>query len=74
MRVDELERLLRSHFAEGEVRVWDMTGTSDHFQIEVRSELFRGKSLVEQHRLVHEALGSHLEGAIHAVKIKTRAP
>ena len=45
-----------------------------HFSVFLRSECFAGKSLVEQHKLVHAALASELGKAIHAVKIKTRTP
>ena len=74
MQVGDLERILRAHFGDADVRVRDLTGTSDHFEIEVRSERFRDQSLLEQHRMVHEALGERLGAEIHAVKIKTRLP
>ena len=38
------------------------------------SNLFEGKSLIEQHKLVHAACGEHLTQAIHALKIKTSTP
>src|SRR5512133_634194 len=53
----DLEALLRDAFPEAtEVRVTDRTGGGDHFQIEVTSPRFAGLSLVEQHRLVNDAL------------------
>jgi stress-induced morphogen len=58
------------------VEVRDMTGTSDHFEIQVISAAFAGKTLLEQHKLVHQALGEHFGDGkpIHAIKIKTRTP
>ncbi len=42
-----------------------------HFQVEIASPLFEGKSLIEQHRMVNEALRELLETEIHALQLKT---
>ncbi len=49
-------------------------GGKGHFYIRVVSEVFSGKSLVERHRLVHDALADLLETDIHALKLSTKAP
>jgi len=69
-----LETLLRNSFPEaGELAVEDRTGGGDHFQVTVTSGRFDGLSLVEQHRLVYEALAEPLaNGSIHELRIKTR--
>ena len=74
MTVDALTRLLQEHFEGDQIDVHDMTGTMDHFELEIVSARFQGKSLIEQHKMVHAAVAEHLGGAIHAVKIKTRTP
>jgi stress-induced morphogen len=53
--------------------VVDRTGTGDHFHVTVATERFRGLSLVEQHKLVYDALADPLrDGTIHELRIKTR--
>jgi stress-induced morphogen len=74
LTVSAVQKLLEASFPEGKVRVIDLTGTSDHFGVDVTSDRFEGLSLIEQHRLVHAAVGSHLTEAIHALDIKTRTP
>lgn len=74
MTTDELKRLLEEKLPGAAVVVTDLTGTSDHFGVEVTSPAFTGKSLVEQHKMVHEACGLHLTTTIHALQIKTRTP
>ena len=74
MTTDELKRLLENKLPDAAVEVTDLTGTSDHFGIDITSSAFAGKSLVEQHKLVHEACGIHLTTTIHALQIKTRTP
>jgi stress-induced morphogen len=71
---DHLEALLAKAFPEATaVRVTDRTGSGDHFQIEVASPRFDGLPLVDQHRLVNEALAAPFaSGTIHEMRIKTR--
>jgi stress-induced morphogen len=71
---DRLEELLRSAFPDArELAVVDRTGGGDHFHVTVASGRFDGLSLVEQHRLVYDALAAPLaDGTIHELRITTR--
>ena len=71
---ETLEALLRRAFPDASrLAVEDRTGGGDHFQVTVASSRFDGLSLVEQHRLVYEALAAPLgDGSIHELRIKTR--
>ncbi len=69
----EIERLILARLPGSEVAVSDMTGSGDHFEIRVTSVLFRGKSLLEQHRMLHDILEEEMKDRIHAVKYRTRA-
>jgi stress-induced morphogen len=72
--VERLESLLRGAFPDAEeLRVEDRTGGGDHFQVTVATAKFDGLSLLDQHRLVNEALAEPLhDGTIHELRIKTR--
>jgi stress-induced morphogen len=72
--VSRLEALLRDAFPDAtELAVVDRTGTGDHFQVTVASARFDGLSLVEQHKLVYNALAEPLaDGTIHELRIKTK--
>lgn len=75
MTPEEVASLVQSGFPGARVRVEDMTGTSDHFEIFVVSPEFRGKPLIDQHRMVQKSIQSALnDGSIHAVRIKTILP
>jgi stress-induced morphogen len=69
-----LEKLLRRAFPEAtEIAVADRTGDGDHFQVTIASASFTGLSLLDQHRLVYDALAEPLaDGTIHELRIKTR--
>jgi stress-induced morphogen len=69
-----IEELLRSAFPEArELAVQDRTGGGDHFQVTIVSPRFNGLSLVDQHRLVYDALAAPMaDGSIHELRISTR--
>ena len=66
--------MLRDAFPEAtELAVEDRTGGGDHFQVRVRSARFNGLPLLEQHRLVNDALAAPwADGTIHELRIKTK--
>ena len=71
---ERLESLLRDAFPDAEeLSVADRTGGGDHFQVTLASTRFDGLSLVEQHRLVYDALAAPLaDGTIHELRISTK--
>ena len=71
---EPLRAILAQAFPDAaELDVLDRTGTGDHFQVTVASARFDGLPLVEQHRLVYDALAAPLaDGTIHELRIKTR--
>ena len=72
---ETLETFLRGAFPDASaLSVEDRTGGGDHFQVTIASGRFAGLSLVEQHRLVYDALAEPLrDGSIHELRIKTTA-
>lgn len=69
-----LESILRRAFPDArELAVVDRTGGGDHFHVTVVSPRFEGLPLVDQHRLVYDALAAPLrDGTIHELRITTR--
>jgi stress-induced morphogen len=75
MATEPLRVLLAQAFPDAfELDVEDRTGTGDHFQVTVASPRFDGLRLIDQHRLVNEALAAPLaDGTIHELRIRTKA-
>ena len=71
---ERLQSLLEGAFPDAQdVAVVDRTGGGDHFHVTVVSPRFEGLSLVDQHRLVYDALSEPLaDGTIHELRITTR--
>ena len=73
MAVDRIRSLLEQAFPASEVDVEDRTGGGDHFLVTIASARFDGLPLLEQHRLVNEALAAPLaDGTIHELRIQTK--
>jgi len=52
----------------------EVTGDGHHFEAVIVSPLFRGKSMVQQHQMVYQALGERMREEIHALSMKTLTP
>jgi len=64
--------MIRQALPDAVVRVRDLTGTMDHFDVLIRSNAFAGKSLLDRHRLVEKTLKpARDDGRIHALSIHT---
>lgn len=74
LSTEDVKKLIESGIPDSQAEVGDLTGTSDHFSVTVTSPAFAGKTRIEQHKMVHRALGEHLTTTIHAVQIKTCTP
>lgn len=72
---DVLAQKLREAFPSAtKLELKDLTGTKDHYQALIVDEVFRGKSRIDQHKLVYRALGELMNGPVHALALDTRAP
>ena len=72
MNPEELKMLIEAAFADSHVEV---TGDGRHFSAVVVSEVFAGKNMIAQHRLVYAALGDRFDTeAVHALSLKTYTP
>lgn len=74
MDAKEIERLIRARFPDAEVAIKDLAGDGDHFAAHVVTKEFAGKTRVQQHKLVYEALQGRMGGVLHALALTTAAP
>ena len=72
---EEIKQTLERALPGSTVETRDLTGGGDHWQLIIVSPAFEGKGLIEQHRLVNEALKEPLgDQRIHALSLKTFSP
>jgi stress-induced morphogen len=74
MTAQEIETLIRNGLPGAEITVEDLAGDGNHYRAHVVSAAFRGKSRVQQHQMVYQALGGRMGGALHALALTTATP
>ena len=74
MDAHEIEKLIKLGIPDAKVTIRDLAGDGDHYAAEVVAESFRGKSRVQQHQMVYDALKGNMGGALHALALQTSIP
>jgi stress-induced morphogen len=73
MDAHEIEQLIKARFPDAEVSIRDLAGDGNHYAAHVVSREFKGKTRVQQHKLVYDALGDRMGGVLHALALTTAA-
>ena len=74
MDANEIAALIKAALPDAEVRIEDLAGDGDHYAAYVTSQSFKGKTLVQQHQLVYNALQGRMGGQLHALALQTLVP
>ncbi|WP_253308301.1 MULTISPECIES: BolA/IbaG family iron-sulfur metabolism protein [unclassified Rickettsia] len=69
--IEELEKVLRETFPDSIIKITDLVGDQDHYAVEISDSKFKGLTLINQHKLVKNALREILNTKLHAITIKT---
>ena len=70
----EIERLIKEALPDAQVRLEDLAGDGDHFAAYITSAAFKGKSRVQQHQMVYQALKGRMGNELHALALQTSPP
>jgi stress-induced morphogen len=52
----------------------DLAGDDDHWAVKVTAPQFAGKTRIQQHKMVYEAIGDGMGGELHALQVSTAVP
>lgn len=74
MPAAEIQALIKAALPDAEVTIEDLAGDGDHYSARIVSAAFTGKSRVQQHKMVYEALGGRMGGELHALQLVTSVP
>jgi len=74
MAASEIETLIKDALPDAEIRIDDLRGDGDHYLAYVVSSAFAGKSRVQQHQMVYDALQGRMGGELHALALQTATP
>jgi|TARA_B000000532_G_C18687467_1_gene328095 stress-induced morphogen len=71
MKVDEIKNLILKSIPDAEIEIKDLAGDDNHYAATVKSKVFGGKTKVQQHKLVYDALEGRMGGVLHALSLTT---
>jgi stress-induced morphogen len=74
MEASEIARLIKESLPDADVKIEDLRGDGDHYAAQVVSAAFTGKSRVQQHQMVYEALRGRMGDQLHALALQTSVP
>ena len=66
-----LEKLLQENFPQAQIEVVALVDDDNHYSVKIIDKIFTGKSRVEQHKMVNNALKDILGDVLHAMQLKT---
>jgi stress-induced morphogen len=70
----EIESLIKQSIPDAQVSIQDLAGDGDHYSAMVVSPAFKGKTRVQQHQMVYQALQGRMGGELHALALQTSIP
>ena len=70
----EIEAMIKDALPGAEVTMTDLAGDNDHWAAKVTASQFEGKSRVQQHKMVYDALDGKMGGVLHALQLTTEVP
>jgi stress-induced morphogen len=74
MDAKAIETLIREALPDAVVEIRDLAGDGDHYAANVISAAFKGKTRVQQHQMVYQALKGRMGGELHALALQTSTP
>lgn len=74
MSAAEIEGMITAALPGAVVEMTDLAGDNDHWSARVTAPQFAGKTRVQQHKLVYDALGGRMGGVLHALQLTTAVP
>ena len=72
MDLKEIEKYIKEALPDASIDIQDLAGDGNHYSATVTSSSFKGKSRIEQHKMVYDSLKGKMGNELHALAIKTK--
>tara|TARA_B100000579_G_C22434180_1_gene666728 strand:- start:377 stop:607 length:231 start_codon:yes stop_codon:yes gene_type:complete len=72
MDLKEIEKYIKEAMPDAIIEIQDLAGDGDHYSATIVSSQFKGKSKIEQHKMVYNSLKGKMGNELHALAIKTK--
>ena len=74
MSANEIEELILKTFPNAKITIDDLRGDGDHYAAQIITEEFKGKTHVQQHQMIYNAMEGKVGKELHALALNTSAP
>tara|TARA_Y100000816_G_scaffold41320_1_gene25973 strand:- start:6 stop:242 length:237 start_codon:yes stop_codon:yes gene_type:complete len=72
MDLKEIENLIKESLPDSIIEIQDLAGDGNHYSATVISSQFKGKTKIQQHKMVYDSLKGKMGGELHALALKTK--
>lgn len=74
MDAGDIIKFIKEGIPGADVKIEDLRGDGDHYAAYIKAEAFEGKTRIQQHQMVYEALQGRMGNELHALAIQTSVP
>ena len=71
LSIKEITNLIKTAIPDATIEIKDLMGDNNHYSAKIISNMFNGKSKIEQHKIVYRALGEKMGNELHALALTT---
>ena len=71
LSINEIEKLIKESIPDAQIEIKDLMGDSNHYSATIKSSIFKGKSKIEQHKMVYKSLKGKMGNELHALSLTT---
>ena len=71
IRLEEIKSLIKEAIPDAEISIEDLAGDENHYSATIKSQIFSGKSKIDQHKIVYKALRGKMGNELHALALNT---
>ena len=71
LKLEEIKNLIKEGIPDADISIIDLAGDENHYSATIKSKVFAGKSMIEQHKIVYKALGVKMGNELHALALNT---
>ena len=71
VKIEDIKSLIKNAIPDADIIIEDLAGDENHYSATIKSEVFIGKTKIEQHKLVYKALKGKMGNELHALALNT---
>ena len=71
LKLEEIKSLIKEAIPDAEITIQDLAGDQNHYSATIKSKIFKGKSKIDQHKIVYKALKGKMGNELHALALNT---